>query len=306
MGKNDLQPAKIEDFFYWINERHRIYVNRFIDKMSKPWTDDPIFQQFKFTNTFRQLDTGTIALNNMLGKWFLNKTPLRELDLDDAIDILFNVVWYRLFNYYEHAKDIGFHHHQDYGLVLDALKQKREEGKKVFTSAHMTTGSGKAVELHGKIYGSFVTPIGIATEFGRSLVAFILYNQSMEAVTKRLTEYPAIGHFIAYEIVCDLRFTPLLSDAVDTLTWANLGPGAKRGLQRLNMDPSVESMIELYNLAIDEEMIEYHVAEHLPQHNKIPPFELREIEHSLCEFDKYMRVKTGVGQPRQRFNGAGQ
>jgi hypothetical protein len=28
---------------------------------------------------------------------------------------------------------------------------------------------------------------------------------------------------------------------------------------------------------------------------------MREIEHSLCEFDKYMRVKRGEGRPRSKY-----
>jgi hypothetical protein len=31
------------------------------------------------------------------------------------------------------------------------------------------------------------------------------------------------------------------------------------------------------------------------------PLEMRDCEHSLCEFDKYMRVKLGEGRPRQKF-----
>ena len=94
-----------------------------------------------------------------------------------------------------------------------------------------------------------------------------------------------------------------------------MGPGARRGLQRLGMPENCESMVRLYNLAIEEEMVELHVAEHFPFNIEDAkegraidgtygvPFELREIEHSLCEFDKYQRAKTGVGRPRQNYNG---
>jgi hypothetical protein len=29
-----------------------------------------------------------------------------------------------------------------------------------------------------------------------------------------------------------------------------------------------------------------------------PRWEMREVEHSLCEFDKYSRVRSGEGRPR--------
>jgi len=115
----------------------------------------------------------------------------------------------------------------------------------------------------------------------------------MEAVFYKLLQFFMVGKFVGYEMVCDLRFTNVL-DAVDTLTWANVGPGAERGLRRLGMDPTLESMREL--LSRKNELQSYVF-------DCEWPFELREIEHSLCEFDKYQRVKTGAGRPRQRYNG---
>jgi hypothetical protein len=34
-----------------------------------------------------------------------------------------------------------------------------------------------------------------------------------------------------------------------------------------------------------------------------PLFDVRAIEHSLCEFDKYERCRQETGRPRQRFAG---
>jgi hypothetical protein len=32
-----------------------------------------------------------------------------------------------------------------------------------------------------------------------------------------------------------------------------------------------------------------------------PKLEMRDIEHSLCEFDKYERARLGHGKPRSRY-----
>ena len=37
----------------------------------------------------------------------------------------------------------------------------------------------------------------------------------------------------------------------------------------------------------------------------VPVLEMREIEHSLCEFDKYQRVKNGEGKPRSIYQPPG-
>ena len=33
----------------------------------------------------------------------------------------------------------------------------------------------------------------------------------------------------------------------------------------------------------------------------VPNLEMREIEHSLCEFDKYERTRLGEGRPRAKY-----
>ena len=33
----------------------------------------------------------------------------------------------------------------------------------------------------------------------------------------------------------------------------------------------------------------------------LPRLEMREIEHCLCEFDKYERVRLGEGRPRSKY-----
>ena len=38
---------------------------------------------------------------------------------------------------------------------------------------------------------------------------------------------------------------------------------------------------------------------HLEGH--MPPLEMREVEHTLCEFDKYERVRNGEGKPRSIY-----
>jgi len=94
----------------------------------------------------------------------------------------------------------------------------------------------------------------------------------------------------------------------DVYTWANPGPGARRGLNRIfrggpkngpdknKNEQFVAEMRHLLELANSGEQ-EPHVGQHVPL-----PLEMREIEHSLCEFDKYMRVLKDEGRPRSRYH----
>jgi len=109
---------------------------------------------------------------------------------------------------------------------------------------------------------------------------------------------------MAYEIVTDLRHTYLLEDAVDINTWANLGPGGIRGIRRLlNLPLDSAALPRCW-----QDVMSYLLEEcNIELHNKIgmPQFEMREVEHSLCEFDKYERARLKEGPLKRKYYAGG-
>jgi hypothetical protein len=137
--------------------------------------------------------------------------------------------------------------------------------------------------------------------------------------------------------VTDLYHTDVLGRASDVLDWASTGPGARRGLNRIHgrrrpgskrkgwglgiaEEQAIEEMRELLEMSRerrywpqwDDTLGRYdganmHDMELLqnvpPQPAAWPDWTLREVEHTLCEFDKYERVRTGEGKPRGSFDG---
>lgn len=277
MTKTDYSrgSSTIDDFFATAAERHDIYLRR-RDNLPPPWTEDPIFATWKFTNVFRELDRGTLALRRMTA----DRDPLDPL-------FFWNVFWYRVFNREEHSYEFGWNF--DLEALLSHMRVKKQTGAPIFTGAHMTySGVGDKLEW-------FASECLYPTWEKRATIAGTLRKRgTIEGAFERLKKIPGVGPFVAYEIACDLRFS-LLREAPDVLTWANVGPGSKRGLERLGLAPKVWSMTQLLDLAPRSAF-----ARHLGGDN--PLFELREIEHWLCEFDKYERVRTGVGKPRARFH----
>lgn len=307
LDKIQFGHCNINQFAEFINERYNIYVNRFIKKQDKPWTNDEILQTYKFTNVFRQLDKGTIALQEMLKfkliksdkgtDYFDNKlNELTKQVYDSSELIFFNICWYRYFNWFEHAEELGFVY--SYRQVEDYIKAAHRAGRKVFTGAWMTTG----VFCEDK-HITYLKACKEAWERRFEFVDFIKENQNLEIVCKKLTELYMVGKFLAYEIACDLRFTKLLENADDKYTWANMGPGAQRGLKRLgyphkNQTEACKSMHEIYVELHDKNLLSSDILLNCKW-----SFELREVEHCLCEFDKYQRVKTGQGRPRSKYDG---
>lgn len=282
MGKADYKTGSstIEGFFNWINERHMIYLKKEITKAPFPWTEDPILRDYKFTNAFRQLDKGTLRLTAMLGKF--------RQESEDC-DIVWTIVWYRMFNFYVHADWVMKQRRlPDIKTLDEYLRGLHYADQQVFTGAHLTCGRPGEDKLDTHLDSLYdVWPER------RDITQRIKDDGTMKGTFKILKEIFCVGPFIAYEMTCDLRFW-IIPDAPDKLTWANIGPGAKRGLERLGLPVTQDSLQKLF--AMRAEYLKPHVSE---------LFELREIEHSLCEFDKYERVRNGEGRPRQMYSHKG-
>lgn len=289
MGREQISRASgkprsslVPSFFYWINERHAIYLKKAAGK-PKPWTRDPILQRYKFTNVFRQLDRGTV--------WLTEHVLRPHAEDGDQAGLLFNIVAYRLFNWIPTGEFLGYITRWSEEKVRAGLQARHDAGIQVFTGAHMLRGENGVSKI--------MSHCRVLTRFWKDrtkILRKIQEESTLQAAFRIFVTYPYIGGFLAYEFVTDLRHTPILESAPDTLSWANAGPGARRGLLRIYPDLKTQgdflgAMQQL--LRFSETRIDPHV----------PPLELRDIEHSLCEFDKYMRAKNGEGRPRSTYPG---
>jgi hypothetical protein len=272
-------------FWYWICERHEIFLRRQRGE-PKPWTTDPIFQNYKFTNPFRENDRGTVWLR----EHFL--TPHRSVahDILNLELLAFNIGWYRMFNWWGTGEALGWQTNWNPGAVRKRLEERLGEKKQVFTGAHIVYSRPGLPKIDAivQVCTDLWNLRGSVSKTARE-------QRSLQAVFNVLTTVDSVGGFMAYEMVTDMRHTHLLGDATDILTWANPGPGAQRGLQRLGMPHTTRNA----NASMEELLGRAQAS--LPA--DFPKLEMRDIEHSLCEFDKYCRVVSGEGEPRAKFNG---
>ncbi len=279
--------APINRFWYWVNSRELIRKRKEAGVPPAAWTADPIFCKYRFTNVRREDDRTTVwfrenarrtmgasgkntscVRNALIFRWF-NRIDVGEMLAED-----------RLFQRWDGAR------------AEHVLRQWRPSGPWV-TGAYIIKGFSGYDKLKGVCLA-----ISAALVELKPMTRDIVKAQSMEEATKTLMQCEQLGPFMAYEIACDLRYTPLLSEATDRFTWANPGPGARRGLNRIHRRPlqgpvPTEQCIEEMQWLLGE------WADFGPQ--LVQPPEMREVEHSLCEFDKYERVRLGQGRPRQVY-----
>jgi hypothetical protein len=303
-------------FFRYARERQQILLSRRAGLPREKWTKDPILQKYRFCNVFREDDKTTT--------WFrehvLSKVPVEA--------VLLATVVFRMFNRIDTGEAIfcddnllGGHSAFDKFLQsgdVSALKKSilnRLGNGPYVTGAYIISSPPGYSKLDGvlevlkRFYrgerewkglgAGIVDTMGWDGEQGATQL--LLSNRgelTLEATWNWLRQFDYLGVFHSYEVVTDLRHTPLLDQATDIMSWASPGPGARRGLNRVHgrdvRDHSVsragliEEMRELLGYSQDPSLWP----------NDWPKWEMRDCEHGTCEWDKYSRVKNGEGRPR--------
>lgn len=274
------------NFFEFITERENIRLRRAAGQ-SKPWTDHRVLQQFRFCNVFREDDRTTRWFNEHI------RGPLAEKD-----QVVLATICFRWFNKVETGEFIK-KPLLLYGYMRKAIEPILHGREKLFTGAYMIKSPAGMDKLTG-ILNCLDSAVPIAMALVRAARARQL---KMEEAHAMLQDVPYLGRFMAYEIVTDLRFTWALRNAPDIMSWASAGPGCARGLGwiyhdnpetfRYTSENEQFEMLELMRDLLKQSKREW----------KGRPFEMREVEHALCEYDKYRRGLTGQSLKR-RFEGS--
>ena len=282
---------ELDRYLYWQVERENIRIQKEVSKLPPPWTDDSILQQYKFCQVFREEDRTT--------RWL--KKHIRE-PMRNSSDVLMAVVIFRWFNWIPTGRTLinnGLLERWDRKKAIEEItkQDKWVTGAYIVKSPNgmdKVTGVAECISHMWERKDYLIEKLEEAIEEDKC---------SLEYCWKLLRDYPYMGPFMAYEVVTDLRFTYLLSAASDKLTWANAGPGAMRGLNRLTGRPLdfcqrshdwCKEMVALYDIAIKRLPVNITFRNDLP-------YELREIEGGLCEFDKYSRIYKGEGRTRSVY-----
>ena len=264
----------IDRFFATARERYRMKLRRFAGE-DVPWTTDPILSAWRFCNVHREDDKTTV--------WF-RENVRSHLTRETAV---FSTVAFRWFNRIETGqliRDFLVSGTWDTHVVRKRLKDVRP----LTTGAYIINSPWGMNKLDG-----ILQCLGKA----RRLIPKLEIGSSLRESWRELQALQCFGSFMAYEVVSDLRWTPVLADAEDRMTWAAAGPGCARGLGRvLRDDPnhfhygSASGQAEMLDLM--QTLLAYS-RDTLYWPAAWRHWEMREVEHWACEFDKYERALRG-------------
>jgi len=273
---------------YWMHERQRIYLKR-LSGEPWPWTQDPILRSFRFCCVYRE--------NDKVTQWIRDNW---RIPYADHPNLWFAMCVARQINWPDTLAEIGFPEDWNPRRVLRILEKRKRSGKKIYSGAYILGGGNPdgVSKIRYTVMG-ILNPLWRWAKSRSSTQRFPWETEeapTLKATFDWLLSFHGFGRFLAYEVVTDLRHTRCLCNASDINTWANIGPGAQRGLNRLyerdvrKSHPQSQLLEEL--LAVYEWIRDRRDAVLLPT------LELRDMEHVQCECEKYWRAEERLREGR--------
>ena len=278
-GNSDAAAA----FLHFVDQRQQAFVKKY--KGQHPFTQNDVLGRKWFTNMYRECDRGTAFFKRQILTTVLSgvkRGRFAPIDINIVRKITFRSIVYRLINKLETFENFGcIPGEEEFSSFLSYLRGMKDEGSTIFTAAHQNMG------------------------FDRLMTTFKHTRQNIKSIARRVVEaaekrslkqiqevfqsIPNVGGFFAWQMLCDLLEARVLGECTDN-QWTCLGPGAKAGLSRIFGRHSLNLTRLMRDLAAHTGPQSGFLALGI----EFPaflgrPLSLKNVEHALCEFDKYYR-----------------
>lgn len=244
---------------------------------------DSIITTYRFCNVRRNDDRVT----KFVLDWLKTKNP----------HPWFAAVVARLFNNENTLTDISAYVSPfDSSRMYMILQKRKRDNKKNFNAAYIVSTNGRAIEKTEYVIKEILQPLWDK----RAAIGKALEGATLEQAHELLMRQQGLGSFMAAQVLADIKYLEPRRWK-DFHTFAASGPGSLRGIKRvMNMDiktPMTEKNFRTYLLILrkkvnDVLMDKYGWGEALTA---------QDLQNCLCEFDKYSRVVTGEGKPKQIY-----
>lgn len=268
-----------------------------------PWSDDPILTEYRFCNVRRRDDR--------VSKWLLSNV----LDRMDHYELWTFLQWTAICRWINWPPTLGpvlvagyiQPDKINYAGIAKLIEGRRGQDLKAWTGAYIIRAPSTRGGYGGYSKANFVVDVcirrGMETVKSELMREFTKQRKPLMCsdIHTILSTIPNWGSFMAGQVVADWTYTDLLKDAADLYTWAPMGPGSRRGYNRMLGNPLKHpqpSQVVWNNTLHD--WLDRIVLELGPAYAET--LTLHDVQNCLCEFDKYERCRLGEGRPRARYN----
>lgn len=289
--------AVFDSYWRFAAERQLIFFRR-LAGMPPPWTEDPVLQEFKFTNTYRASDrTSQFLIRDVI---YAGDSEPRE--------VFFRTILFKLFNRIETwralSEALGPLSAESFGLgaYVSVMGDLQKAGGRLYSAAYIMppVPSGASGSKH-------VGHLGLLQRMlDDKLPEHVAAAPSLREVYESLIAYPSLGPFLAFQFTIDLNYGPAVS--FDEQECVVAGPGAREGLAKCFNGRDDWSDEDLIMWTTERQEVEFARRE-LPFLDlfgrRLKPIDCQNL---YCEIGKYARVAHPDATPpggrsriKQRF-----
>ena len=276
------RPTIIYDTYWrFAAERQAVFFRR-LNGNPLPWTEDPILQEYRFTNAYRASD----RVSQYLIRHVINANGFSN----NPDEMFFRILLFKIFNRIETWEYLKQHLGE---ITLDTFSLERydqilagamEQGRRIYSNAYImpSAGSGKPGRKHRM-------HLALVDRMLREEVAKRLCDApSMARAFEILRGYPSIGDFLAYQYITDINYSELVD--FSEREFVVPGPGARDGLRKCFEDPGGLTEPELIKVVMELQEQEFQRLGLDFQSLWGRPLHLIDCQNLFCEVDKYARV----------------
>lgn len=311
-----LDVTKLKEFFDLATERHFIYVKKELLNKPKPWTKDEIFKNWRFCNVFRHLDkVSQYIIKNVIYPnennpelWkgifvsrFFSRIETIECLLEN--NCLFSD-FTRAINLLQRLKDKQ--PIMTSSFILNPLRINGKYVHKLFTPYEII----KVLTATAKVSLSRFKTDPVDTTI--AIDAILRKIPTIEGMVKMFKALPSTAGFMAYEYATDFTYSQRYFKTIPTdyYTYGNFTIGSLRGLKRLlNIPINKSGKLPIKELTMEilqrwKEYVNKNSISTFFMFEKFGDLSMREVEHWLCEYDKYMRIHNKeTDRLKGKYNG---
>lgn len=270
----------------FMNLRHEIYLKREAG-LTKPWTNDPVLQSYRFCNVYRELDTVTIWIRKNIREpyadhpylWFM-LCMARQINWPDTLQEIMDEGGWPVDGY-------------DWRKVRKIMLARQARGEKLYTGAYMLNAHGtKPSDPKDKAF--FTTKLVLDSVWrDRKTVLAAMGENLLSATAGALAKYHGWASFTSAQAVADIKYTRQLKKAADWWTWAAPGPGSIRGLNLVTCR-AIHTQLPAAQWLSEVNELRELVNSGWPYE----PLHAQDMQNCLCEYSKYVR-----GWSRSKYDG---
>jgi hypothetical protein len=292
-----LTPSPVFDTYWrFAAKRQELFMRR-VTGAPRPWTDDPIIAEHRFTNAYRAADRVS---------QYLIRHALYEGDQQEE-EIFFRALLFKFFNRIETWEKLveklglptwrGF----DFERTARVMDSMLARGETIYSAAYIMPspdfGSPRKHRNHLRLLEHMMrdgAPRRIAGA------------KSLQQVFEILKGYPSLGGFLAFQFTIDLNYSRLID--FSEMDFVVAGPGARDGIRKCFADTAGLSDAEVIRAVAERADEEFGRLGLAFKDLWGRPLQLIDCQNLFCEVDKYSRVahpeakgESGRTRIKQKF-----